>query len=159
MLRTASRKTAVVAAAGAAALGLTLTLAASGPAAAAAPPRTATAADTVRTDPNGRHTAAEIHRFLASFYGHHGPGAWAREHQVSDYLKDRAAHTEGYDLLLCAQNTPREITIGKVTTAQSAAVGWATVTTLWDGGQRSSFTAYVGLESRPIVLQDVDCGQ
>ncbi|WP_423247274.1 hypothetical protein [Streptomyces decoyicus] len=35
----------------------------------------------------------------------------------------------------------------------------ATVTTFWDGGYRSSFTAYVGLESRPIVLQDVDCGQ
>ncbi|UKY50332.1 hypothetical protein [Streptomyces inhibens] len=136
-------------------LTLTLTLAASGPA--AAHPRTAPAADTVRSDPNGRHTAAEIHRFLTAFYGHHGPSSWAREHRVSDHLKDRAAHTEGYDLLLCAQNTPREITIGKVTTAQSAGVGRATVTTFWDGNARHSFTAYVGLDSHPIELQDVDC--
>ncbi|WP_328732497.1 hypothetical protein OHT20_25495 [Streptomyces caniferus] len=158
MLRTTSRRTAAAAAAGAAALGLTLTLAASGPASAAAHPQSAPAAAGVRSDPNGRHTAAEIHRFLTSFYGQHGPDAGAREHQVSDHLKDRAAHTEGYDLLLCAQNTLRRITVGKVTTAQSAGVGWATVTTFWGGGTRGSFTAYVGLESRPIVLQDVDCG-
>lgn len=120
MLRTASRKTAAVAAAGAAALGLTLALAASGPAAAAAPLGRRRPPTRSAPTPTALHTAAEIHRFLSSFYGHHGPGAWAREHQVSDYLKDRAAHTEGYDLLLCAQNTPREITIGKVTTAQSA---------------------------------------
>ncbi|MGW7488496.1 hypothetical protein [Streptomyces sp. NPDC054786] len=46
-----------------------------------------------------------------------------------------------------------------MTTARSAAVGWATVTTFWDGGVRSAFTAYVGLESRPIALQNVDRGQ
>lgn len=155
MLRTASRTAA--AAALAAALGLTLTLAASGPA--AAQTRTAPAAGTVRPDPDGRHTATEIHRFLTAFYGHHGPSDHAREHQVSDYLKDRVAHTPDYDLLLCAQNTPRQITVGPVTTAQSAGVGWATVTTFWGGGTRSSFTAYVGLDSRPIELQDVDCGQ
>ncbi|MFI6766757.1 hypothetical protein [Streptomyces sp. NPDC050355] len=156
MIRTASRTTAL-AAASAAALGLTLTLAASGPA--AAHPRTGPAASAVRPDAGGRHTAAEIHRFLTAFYGHHGPSDDAREHQVSAYLKDRAAHTEGYDLLLCAQNVPREITVGKVTTAQSAGVGWATVTTVWGGGGRDSFTAYVGLDSHPIELQDVDCGR
>ncbi len=155
MLRTTSRKTAAAVTAGAAALGLAL--AAAGPAA-AVQPRTAPAAGAVRPDPNGRHTAVEIHRFLTGFYGQHGPSPWSREHQVSDYLKDRAAHTPDYDLLLCAQNTPRKITVGKVTTAQSAGVGWATVTTYWDGGSTGSFTAYVGLDSRPIELQDVDCG-
>ncbi|KUL36089.1 hypothetical protein ADL22_25630 [Streptomyces sp. NRRL F-4489] len=139
-------------AAGAAALGLALATA--GPATAATPQ----AAPTLRTDPNGRHTAAEIHRFLTRFYGQHGPSPYQRRHQVSAYLKDRADHTEGYDLLLCAQNTPRAISVGPVTTAQSAAVGWATVTTSWGDGTRRHFTAYVGLESRPIVLQDVDCG-
>ncbi|MEV0369246.1 hypothetical protein AB0I10_05405 [Streptomyces sp. NPDC050636] len=162
MLRTASRNaatsSATVAAACATALGLTLVLAASAPATAAVSPHQAvTRADTVRSDPNGRHTATEIRRFLTTFYGHHGPSVWAREHQVSDYLKDRAAHTEGYDLLLCAQNTPREISIGKVTTAQSAGVGWATVTTIWDGRARNTFTAYVDLDSKPIELHDVDC--
>ncbi|MGD3107178.1 hypothetical protein [Streptomyces sp. YGL11-2] len=150
MFRTASRRTAAAAAC-AAALGLTL--AASASASASAP----SAAATVRSAPGGRHTAAEIHRFLTAFYGHHGPGPYQRAHQVSDHLRDRAAHTEGYDLLLCAQNTPRAISVGRVVTARSAGVGWATVTTHWDGGRRAAFTAYVGLDSRPITLQDVDC--
>ncbi|MFG2892790.1 hypothetical protein [Streptomyces sp. NPDC048248] len=158
MLRTASRNAAVAACA--AAFGLTLTAAAAPSAAAApAPAHQRAAADTVRSDPNGRHTATEIRRFLTTFYGHHGPSAWARENQVSDHLKDRVAQTEGYDLLLCAQNTPREIAIGKVTTAQSAGMGWATVTTIWDGAERGTFTAYVDLDSHPIELQDVDCGE
>ncbi|MFJ6749889.1 hypothetical protein ACIQNI_17105 [Streptomyces sp. NPDC091266] len=158
-LRTASRH-ATVAAACAAALGLTLSVAAAGSAAAVPHPRqSAAAAHTAGSDPNGRHTATEIRRFLTGFYGHHGPTNWARAHQVSDYLKDRAEHTEGYDLLLCAQNTPREISIGKVTTAQSAGVGWATVTTIWDGKARGTFTAYVDLDSDPIELQDVNCPQ
>ncbi|MFG2137270.1 hypothetical protein [Streptomyces sp. NPDC048650] len=151
MFRTALRGAAVAALG----LALPLTLVAAGPAAARQP--AGPASYTVRTDPNGRHDATDIRRFLTTFYGHHGPTAWAREHQVSDYLKDRAAHTEGYDLLLCAQNTPREISVGKVTTAQSAGMGWATITTLWDGGARDTFTAYVDLDSRPIGLQDVDC--
>ncbi|ANZ18602.1 hypothetical protein O1L44_22360 [Streptomyces noursei] len=145
MSRTASRPVTAVAAC-AAALGLTLAA-------------TAPAAATVRSDPAGRHTAAEIHRFLTGFYGQQGPTSHQRAHQVSAYLKDRAAHTDGYELLLCAQNTPRTITVGTVTTAQSAGVGWATVTTGWGGGATRSFTAYVGLESHPITLQDVDCGQ
>ncbi|MER7987314.1 hypothetical protein ABTY53_17280 [Streptomyces noursei] len=146
MPRTAPHPTRVTTAVAACAAALALTLAATGPAAA-----------TVRSDPNGRHTAAEVHRFLTGFYGHHGPTRYQRDHQVSAHLKDRAAHTDGYDLLLCAQNSPRSITVGKVTTAQSAGVGWATVTTHWAGGTHHSFTAYVGLDSRPITLQDVDC--
>ncbi|QHC21003.1 hypothetical protein [Streptomyces sp. GS7] len=148
MFRTASRRIAAAAAC-VATLGLPLAASAS----ASAP----SAAATVRGAPGGRRTAAEIHRFLTAFYGPHGPGPYQRAHQVSDHLKDRAAHTEGYDLLLCAQNTPRAISVGRVTTARSAGVGWATVTTHWDGGRRATFTAYVGLASRPITLQDVDC--
>ncbi|MFI9046582.1 hypothetical protein [Streptomyces sp. NPDC053427] len=155
MLRTVSRAAAVAALG--VALPLTLAAVPATAAPAAARQSAGPAAGAVRTDPNGRHDATDIRRFLTAFYGHHGPTGWAREHQVSDYLKDRAAHTEGYDLLLCAQNAPREISVGKVTTAQSAGVGWATVTTFWDGGARESFTAYVGLDSQPIELQDVDC--
>ncbi|MFJ9413997.1 hypothetical protein ACIRPT_07490 [Streptomyces sp. NPDC101227] len=155
MLRTVSRGAAVAALG--VALPLTLAAVPAGAAPVAAHRSSGPAAGAVRTDPNGRHDATDIRRFLTAFYGYHGPSDWAREHQVSDYLRDRAAQTEGYDLLLCAQNTPREISIGKVTTAQSAGVGWATVTTIWDGGDRGSFTAYVGLDSKPIELQDVDC--
>ncbi len=46
-----------------------------------------------------------------------------------------------------------------MTTAQSAGVGWATVTTIWDGKARGTFTAYVDLDSDPIELQDVNCPQ
>ncbi|MFJ9851627.1 hypothetical protein [Streptomyces sp. NPDC101150] len=155
MLRTVSRGAAVAALG--VALPLTFAAVPAGAAPVAAHRSSGAAAGAVLTDPNGRHDATDIRRFLTAFYGHHGPTDWAREHQVSDYLKDRAAQTEGYDLLLCAQNTPREISIGKVTTAQSAGVGWATVTTIWDDGDRGSFTAYVGLDSKPIELQDVDC--
>ena len=58
------------------------------------------------------------------------------------------------------QNTPRDIEVGEVTTAQSAGVGWATITTTWDGSPRTaSFTAYVDLDgSKPMKLLDVDCG-
>nr|WP_238782708.1 hypothetical protein [Streptomyces monomycini] len=112
----------------------------------------------LRTDPNGRYTAEEIRRFLVSFYGKHGPSAWKREHQVSAELKKKAAETPDYDLLLCAQNTPRDISVGKVTTAQSARVGWATITTYWSGNRKEHFTAYVDLDAtRPIELLDVAC--
>ncbi|MFE6134279.1 hypothetical protein ACFQ6Q_39405, partial [Streptomyces sp. NPDC056437] len=83
------------------------------------------------TDVNGRYTAKEIHTFLDRFYGEHGPSAADRRNRVSDLLKEKAAANPGFDVLLCAQNTPRSIDIGKVTTAQSARVGWATVTTHW----------------------------
>ncbi|MFD7667104.1 hypothetical protein [Streptomyces sp. NPDC059788] len=165
MLRHASRTTAI-AAATAVALGLTLTAASAAPATAAAPDtavqqqsRTDTRADRAdRTDPNGRYTAEEIRRFLASFYGKHGPSAWQREHQVSAELKKKAAETPDRDVLLCAQNTPRDISVGKVTTAQSARVGWATITTHWSGNRTERFTAYVDLDaSRPIELLDVAC--
>ncbi|MGW7551282.1 hypothetical protein [Streptomyces rimosus] len=160
MLRHASRTTAtVVATATAVALGLTLTAASAVPAAAATQSTSIqpSRAD-LRTDPNGRYTAEEIRRFLVSFYGKHGPSAWQREHQVSAELKKKAAETPDYDLLLCAQNTPRNITVGKVTTAQSARVGWATITTYWSGNRKQSFTAYVDLDAtRPIELLDVSC--
>ncbi|CAM5419461.1 MULTISPECIES: hypothetical protein [Streptomyces] len=160
MLRHASRTTAtVVATATAVALGLTLTAASAVPAAAATQSTSIqpSSAD-LRTDPNGRYTAEEIRRFLVSFYGKHGPSAWQREHQVSAELKKKAAETPDYDLLLCAQNTPRNITVGKVTTAQSARVGWATITTYWSGNRKQNFTAYVDLDAtRPIELLDVSC--
>ncbi|KOT92388.1 MULTISPECIES: hypothetical protein [Streptomyces] len=160
MLRHASRTTAtVVATATAVALGLTLTAASAVPAAAATQSTSIqpSRAD-LRTDPNGRYTAEEIRRFLVSFYGKHGPSAWQREHQVSAELKKKAAETPDYDLLLCAQNTPRNITVGKVTTAQSARVGWATITTYWSGNRKQHFTAYVDLDAtRPIELLDVSC--
>ncbi|KOT55966.1 MULTISPECIES: hypothetical protein [Streptomyces] len=160
MLRHASRTTAtVVATATAVALGLTLTAASAVPAAAATQSTSIqpSRAD-LRTDPNGRYTAEEIRRFLVSFYGKHGPSAWQREHQVSAELKKKAAETPDYDLLLCAQNTPRNITVGKVTTAQSARVGWATITTYWSGNRKQNFTAYVDLDAtRPIELLDVSC--
>ncbi|MFI0778299.1 hypothetical protein [Streptomyces sp. NPDC021212] len=134
----------------AAALGFGLVLAAGAPAVAAP--------HGVKTDPNGRFTAEEIHHFLEGFYGNHGPRPWERENLVSDYLKERIAQTPDYDLLLCAQNTPRHIEVGEVTTAQSARVGWATITTSWGQGSPGSFTAYVDLDaSRPIKLLDVDC--
>ncbi len=160
MLRHASRTTAtVVATATAVALGLTLTAASAVPAAAATQSTSIqpSRAD-LRTDPNGRYTAEEIRRFLVSFYGKHGPSAWQREHQVAAELKKKAAETPDYDLLLCAQNTPRNITVGKVTTAQSARVGWATITTYWSGNRKQNFTAYVDLDAtRPIELLDVSC--
>ncbi|MFI1125930.1 hypothetical protein ACH4VS_33030 [Streptomyces hygroscopicus] len=129
-------------------LGLAAALAAGAPASA-----------TDRTDPNDRYTAEEIHHFLEGFYGNHGPRPWEREHLVSDRLKERIAQTPGYDLLLCAQNEPRDIEVGEVTTAQSARVGWATITTHWSQSPRTAaFTAYVDLDgSRPLQLLDVDC--
>ncbi|MFH8750126.1 hypothetical protein ACH4GK_24625 [Streptomyces rimosus] len=160
MLRHASRTTAtVVAIATSVALGLTLTAASAVPAAAASQSTSIQPARAdLRTDPNGRYTAEEIRRFLVSFYGKHGPSAWQREHQVSAELKKKAAETPDYDLLLCAQNTPRNITVGKVTTAQSARVGWATITTYWSGNRKQHFTAYVDLDAtRPIELLDVSC--
>ncbi|KOG53776.1 hypothetical protein ADK76_26260 [Streptomyces griseoflavus] len=160
MLRHASRTTAtVVATATAVALGLTLSAASAVPASAATQSTSIqpSRAD-LRTDPNGRYTAEEIRRFLVSFYGKHGPSAWQREHQVSAELKKKAAETPDYDLLLCAQNTSRNITVGKVTTAQSARVGWATITTYWSGNRKQHFTAYVDLDAtRPIELLDVSC--
>jgi hypothetical protein len=153
MLRTLQSRRGVTAVVGgcAAALGLGLALAAGAPASASA--------HTQRTDPNGRYTAEEIHHFLEGFYGNHGPRPWEREHLVSDFLKEKAAQTPDYDVLLCAQNMPKDIEVGEVTTAQSAGVGWATITTTWRGAPRTAaFTAYVDLDgSRPIKLLDVDC--
>ncbi|WP_043487584.1 MULTISPECIES: hypothetical protein [Streptomyces] len=148
MLRSLRRSTALAGGC-VAALGLGLVLAAGSPAAAS-----------VQTDPNGRYTAEEIHHFLEGFYGNHGPTAWERKHLVSDQLKEKAAENPGFDVLLCAQNTPRDIEVGEVTTAQSARVGWATITTTWDGSpQTASFTAYVDLDgSKPMKLLDVYCG-
>ncbi|OUC93499.1 hypothetical protein [Streptomyces swartbergensis] len=131
-------------------------LAALGIAAAAVPAAAASAADTGAD----RYTAQEIHTFLEDFYGEHGPGDFARKYGISPHLKEKAAANPEFDVLLCAQNIPASIDIGPVTTAQSAGVGWATVSTYGNGGSdQADFTAYVDLDAtRPIQLMDVDCG-
>ncbi|WP_405828310.1 hypothetical protein [Streptomyces sp. NBC_00105] len=103
------------------------------------------------------HTADQISRFLATFYGAHGPSPHDREQHVSQILKDRQQVNADSDVLLCSQNEPQSIGIGPVTVAQSAGVGWATVTTHWAGGVTDTFTAYVRLDSKPIRLDDVIC--
>ncbi|MEU9236181.1 hypothetical protein [Streptomyces subrutilus] len=104
-----------------------------------------------------RHSADVIGRFLAGFYGEHGPTLHDRETRVSQVLKDRQKESPDADVLLCAQNVPRRIVVGPVTVAQSAEVGWATVTTYWDAGLTDTFTAYVRLDSQPIRVDDVIC--
>ncbi|MYV53334.1 hypothetical protein [Streptomyces sp. SID3212] len=141
------RRSAVAAAGVAAVLGLALS--------ATLPASAATA-----TDPNNRYTAAEIRTFLQDFYGEQGPGPFARKYGISPYLAQRVKETEGFDLLLCAQNTPRSIDVGPATTAQSLGRGWATVTAHWGGSGASttSFKAYVDLDATyTIQLLDVDC--
>ncbi|WP_030157860.1 hypothetical protein [Streptomyces sp. NRRL S-244] len=133
-----------------------LALSAPTPAIAAADP-----ADPAPVGARHRHTGSEISAFLTSFYGHHGPSARDRDQRVSQQLKEKQAHAPSSDVLLCAQkepsNEPWEIAVGPVTVAQSAGVGWATVTTHWGAGQPDTFTAYVRLDSRPIKLDDVIC--
>lgn len=153
MMRTSRRprRTALLAAGLLATAGLGLGFA--GPASAAADRPSS-------VDPGGKqYDAKQVRHFLKSFYGHHGPSAWEREHLVTEELKEKAAQTPDYDLLLCAQNTPEDIEIGPVTTAASAGVGWAPVTTHWGEGQDTQvFTAYVGLDaSKPMKLTDISC--
>ncbi|MGI5468832.1 hypothetical protein [Streptomyces sp. CA-132043] len=146
MIRKASRAV-TVSALCAALLGGGLTLAASAPAASPAPKKAP-----------ARYGAEQIHHFLEGFYGNHGPRRWERRHMVGDALKKRVEQNKKYDVLLCAQNAPRDIAIGRVTTAQSAGVGWATVTTKWNRGRDQHFTAYVGLDAtKPIKLTQIDC--
>ncbi|EFL29722.1 conserved hypothetical protein [Streptomyces viridochromogenes DSM 40736] len=130
-------------------------VAALGIAAAAVPAAAASA-----VDGNDRYTAQEIHTFLEDFYGEHGPGNFARTYGIAPQLKEKVAANPEFDVLLCAQNIPVSIDVGPVTTAQSARVGWATVSTYWNGGEgKADFTAYVDLDAtRPIQLLDVDCG-
>ncbi|MFD4243416.1 hypothetical protein ACFWP3_17745 [Streptomyces sp. NPDC058525] len=104
-----------------------------------------------------RHSADVIGRFLAGFYGEHGPTLHDRETRVSPVLKERQTANPDADVLLCTRNEPRDIVIGPVTVAQSAVVGWATVTTHWDAGLTDTFTAYVRLDSQPIRVDDVIC--
>ncbi|MEV0604077.1 hypothetical protein AB0I82_32920 [Streptomyces sp. NPDC050315] len=151
MIRKASRAV-TVSAVCAALLGGGLTLAASAPAA----PAPATAASEEKAP--ARYNAEQVHHFLQGFYGNHGPRQWERDNMVGDELKKRAEKNKKYDVLLCAQNNPRDIAIGKVTTAQSAGVGWATVTTKWNRGPNQHFIAYVALDaSKPIKLTQIDC--
>ncbi|MFG2990372.1 hypothetical protein ACGFZK_13955 [Streptomyces sp. NPDC048257] len=103
------------------------------------------------------HTAAQIEDFLTGFYGDHGPSVQDREDYVSQILKERQQVNEEVDVLLCAQNEPQDISIGPVTVAKTASVGWATVTTHWASGDTDTFTAYVRLDSQPIRLDDVIC--
>ncbi|MFD0265527.1 hypothetical protein ACFVGY_02890 [Streptomyces sp. NPDC127106] len=124
-----------------------------------APSSSAAAADPAPAHARYRHTAADISRFLTSFYGDHGPSAHDRSQRISQHLKDRQALTlsQDLDILLCARQEPQDIAVGPVTVAQSANVGWATVTTHWDAGTTDTFTAYVRLDSQPISLDDVIC--
>ncbi|MFD5074552.1 hypothetical protein [Streptomyces sp. NPDC058371] len=163
MLHTSTRPTTRIAlsAAGCAAV-LGLSLAATAPASAAPAAHRAAASVPAATlaDPNGRYTAQEIHTFLVTFYGEHGPGDFARAYGISEHLKEKVAVSEGFDVLLCAQNNPQSIDIGPVSTAQSARVGYATVTTHWgeNGEDTATFEAYVDLDAtRPIQLLDTDC--
>ncbi|MBT2481782.1 hypothetical protein [Streptomyces sp. ISL-94] len=103
------------------------------------------------------HDAGQISTFLAGFYGHHGPSDYDRDNRVSQVLKDRQRERADADVLLCAQGQPQDIAIGPVTVAETAGVGWATVTTHWDSGKADTFTAYVRLDSQPIYLDDVIC--
>lgn len=117
------------------------------------------------------HTSAQIGAFLADFYGKHGPTRTDREQRISQQLKDKQQIAD-FDVLLCARNDPLDITIGAVTVAESAGVGWATVTTHWatvttlwgsdsietrTDARTDTFTAYVRLDSQPIQLDDVIC--
>ncbi|MCX4803610.1 hypothetical protein ACFWWM_35175 [Streptomyces sp. NPDC058682] len=103
------------------------------------------------------HTAAQISEFLIGFYGDHGPSDQDRENQVSQILKERQQVNEEVDVLLCSQEEPQDISVGPVTVAKMASVGWATVTTHWASGTTDTFTAYVRLDSNPIRLDDVIC--
>ncbi|MET9636890.1 MULTISPECIES: hypothetical protein [Streptomyces] len=126
------------------------------PAPAVAAPAVAAPAVAVPAAAPEGHTADQIGRFLARFYGKHGPSAHDRRHHVSQVLLERQTNTQS-DVLLCAQNEPQDIGIGPVTVAQAAGVGWATVTTHWGADETDTFTAYVRLDSRPILIDDVIC--
>lgn len=125
--------------------------------AAAPAPAQAQARDTEPVSVRALHTGPEIHRFLTWFYGERGPTPQQRERHVSAFLKDKQARNPGHDVILCAQNTPRDLAIGPVTVARSAGFGWAPVTAYWEDGTTSTSTAYVALDSQPIELHDVMC--
>ncbi|MGW2602370.1 hypothetical protein [Streptomyces klenkii] len=104
-----------------------------------------------------QYTAAQVYGFLVRFYGQHGPSAYDRMHKVDADLRKRAAAAKGSDVLLCAQNVPRSISVGKVT-AERSGMAWAPVTTHWKAGPDKHLTAYVGLKgSLPMKLYDVTC--
>ncbi|MEW2415429.1 hypothetical protein AB0953_17165 [Streptomyces sp. NPDC046866] len=121
------------------------------------PAPTTALADPAPVPARHRHSAAEISDFLTSFYGHHGPSERDREQKVSQQLKDRQVQSRYMDVLLCASGEPQDIVVGPVTVAQSAKVGWATVTTHWSAEETDTFTVYVRLDSRPIKIDDVIC--
>ncbi|WEV27711.1 hypothetical protein OYE22_22905 [Streptomyces sp. 71268] len=158
-----AKRPALLAATCVTAVGLGLGLAAAAPVAAAGQSGAGSGAGSGADSGSGatarQYDAKEVRHFLKGFYGNHGPSAWEREHLVTEELKEKAAQTPDYDLLLCAQNIPKAIDIGPVTTAQSAGVGWAPVTTHWGKGQDTQvFTAYVGLDaSKPMKLMDISC--
>ncbi|QKW10509.1 hypothetical protein HUT18_32910 [Streptomyces sp. NA04227] len=130
-------------------------------AAAAALPAAAADARPERPSPAPRYTVQEIHTFLESFYGEHGPGTFARKYGISPALATKVRRTPGYDLLLCAQDRPGSIDIGRVTIAPATGTGRAVVTTHWgkSGQNRARLTAYVDRDARrPLQLHDVVCG-
>ncbi|MFF7019555.1 hypothetical protein ACFY97_00835 [Streptomyces klenkii] len=126
------------------------------PAAAAAPVSAPASASASAPQPK-QYTAAQVYGFLVKFYGQHGPSAYDRMHKVDADLRKRAAAAKGSDVLLCAQNVPRSISVGRVT-AERSGMAWAPVTTHWKAGLDKRFTAYVGLKgSLPMKLYDVTC--
>ncbi|MBW1598562.1 hypothetical protein [Streptomyces sp. JJ38] len=131
-------------------LGLGLTLTAAVP---------AVASSSTTDQQRAQYEAEQVHHFLEGFYGNHGPRPWERENLVAEDLKRRAGEIKEYDLLLCSQNVPKDITVGEVTTAQSAGVGWASIWLSWGAGHEVSvFTAYVDLDAdKPLKLLDVAC--
>ncbi|MGP3973679.1 hypothetical protein ACTWQF_06465 [Streptomyces sp. 8N114] len=156
---TRTRSVLTLSAAAVAALALCVPAAQAAPTAAAQAAEAKPAAQPAGPVVKHRHTGPEIHRFLSRFYGDHGPSDSQREHFVSDFLKQKQAENPDHDVILCAQNTPQNIEVGPVTTAQSAGFGWATVTAYWADGTTTTFTAYVDLDSHPIELHDVVCAQ
>lgn len=104
------------------------------------------------------YSPKQVQDFLVGFYGQHGPSDAARASRVTPELRKKAERTTSYDLLLCAQNLPKSIQVGKVTTDQATRRGRATVTTSWASGPKQHFAAYVGLDaSKPLRLADVVC--
>ncbi len=103
-------------------------------------------------------SVTEAHRFLTVFYGQHGPSRVQRSRDVTPALRKAAAANHRMDLLLCAQNTPRSISVGQVVAVPNSQ-GRATVTTTYANRRHTSFTAYVSLDARrPMQLSNVNCG-
>jgi len=123
-----------------------------------AAPGTATAAAAHPGPMHRQHfDASSAHRFLVGFYGHRGPNRLHRTRDVTPELRRAAARTRTFDLLLCAQNTPVDIRVGRVVDS-SFDRGRAQITTHWAGGRTQFFTAWVAADRYGTLrLSDVSC--